>query len=112
LHGGPDTLDAFKFDQLKPEESTLFSPKELAALQTADFANAIFTATLGDNHNGFPGTLRVEVLFAVIDPPAGADASPDKDYVELGSLLVVYRARLAEPGKVTPVNLTQVRIYE
>ncbi|PVF98019.1 galactose mutarotase-like protein, partial [Serendipita vermifera] len=107
LHGGPDTLDSLLFDQLKPEESTLFSPKELAALQTADFANAIFTATLGDGHNGFPGTLRVEVLFAVIDPPTGGEASAQKDYVELGSLLVVYRARLAEPGKVTPVNLTQ-----
>ncbi|KAG8821415.1 hypothetical protein FRC17_009834 [Serendipita sp. 399] len=109
LHGGPNTLDAMLFESLKLPESKLFSETELRALHATDYAHQLFTATLADNHNGFPGTLRIEVLFTVINPeeiPVVSNPNVEK-HVSLGSLLVVYRARILEPSKVTPVNLTQ-----
>lgn len=74
-----------------------------------DYSNALFTTTIPDGDKGFPGTLRVEVLFVVIDPAETPAVSPGK-YAELGSLLIVYRARLTEPNRITPINLTQVRL--
>lgn len=109
LHGGVNALDSLLFTQLKLQESTLFSEKELRRLHELDYSNALFTATLPHNSNGFPGTLRVEVLFALIDPATlPVVSNPDvPKHVDLGSVLVVYRARLAEPNIVTPINLTQ-----
>ncbi|KAG9039486.1 hypothetical protein FS842_003150, partial [Serendipita sp. 407] len=109
LHGGPDTLDSMLFETLKLPESKLFSETELRALHATDYAHQLFTATLGDDHNGFPGTLRIEVLFTVINPEQLPSVSNPNlpAHVNLGSLLVVYRARILEPSKVTPINLTQ-----
>ncbi|CAG7855098.1 SubName: Full=Uncharacterized protein {ECO:0000313/EMBL:CCA70298.1} [Serendipita indica DSM 11827] len=100
LHGGVNALDSLLFTQLKLQESTLFSEKELRRLHELDYSNALFTATLPHNSNGFPGTLRVEVLFALIDPATlPVVSNPDvPKHVDLGSVLVVYRARLAEPN--------------
>lgn len=55
-----------------------------------------------DGEEGFPGTLRVEFLVG-LQAATGNAAS-------LGSVVLVYRARLEEQGKVTPINMTQVRI--
>jgi hypothetical protein len=79
----------------------------LEALKTSDLSNTILTATMADGNNGFPGSLHVEVLFVTIDPYQPATPAQ----IELGAILIVYRARLTEPGKITPVNLTQVRKY-
>lgn len=108
LHGGPNALDTVVFDKIDAKDSVLFSPRELEALKKSDFSHALLTATLADGNNGFPGTVRTEVLFVTIEPSKTPTASASTQ-IELGAILIVYRARLAEPGKVTPINLTQVR---
>lgn len=107
LHGGPNALDTKIFEKIEQKDSTLFSPLELEALKKSDYSSAIFTFTEEDGFNGFPGALRYEVLFSVIDPPK-TPAATNSTHVDLGAILIVYRARLTEPGKVTPINLTQV----
>jgi hypothetical protein len=99
-------LDTVIFDKIDARDSLLFGPRELKALKTTDLSNTILTATMADGSNGFPGALRIEVLFVTIDP-SQPPMTPAQ--VELGAILIVYRARLTEPGKITPVNLTQVR---
>jgi hypothetical protein len=106
LHGGPNALDTVIFDKIDAKDSLLFGPRELEALKTSDLSNTILTATMADGNNGFPGTLRIEVLFVTIEPSQPPVAPVQ---AELGAILIVYRARLTEPGKITPVNLTHVR---
>lgn len=106
LHGGPNALDTVLFETLKAADSALFSAAELQDLKTTDYSNVLFTTTIPDGSNGFPGTLRIEVLFAVIEPTTTPAVSPGK-YADLGSALIVYRARLTDSAKITPINLTQ-----
>jgi hypothetical protein len=110
LHGGPNALDTVLFETIEAADSTLFSAAELRALKTTDYSNALFTTTVPDGSNGFPGTLRIEVLFAVIDPTTIPAVSPGK-YADLGSALIVYRARLTDSGTITPINLSQVTAH-
>ena len=102
-------MDTILFETIDRTKSTLFSAAELDELKAKDYSNALFTSTMADGANGFPGTLRIEVLFVVIDPAETPAVSPGK-YAELGSLLIVYRARLTEPNQITPINLTQVSL--
>jgi aldose 1-epimerase len=110
LHGGPSALDTVLFETIKPANSILFSAAELQALKLTDYSNALFTATTSDGSNGFPGTLRIEVLFALVNPFQMPAVAPGK-YADLGSALIVYRARLMESGTITPINLTQAGSY-
>lgn len=110
LHGGPNALDTVLFEQIKPEASVLFGPAELAALKATEYSSTIFTATMPDGHNGYPGAVRVETLIALVDPAQVPEISAPQ-HVDLGSILIVYRARLAEPNQITPINLTQVSIF-
>jgi aldose 1-epimerase len=106
LHGGPSALDTVLFETIKPANSILFNAAELHDLKLTDYSNALFTATTPDGSNGFPGTLRIEVLIALVNPFELPAVSPGK-YADLGSALIVYRARLMESGTITPINLTQ-----
>jgi len=122
LHGGPDTLDSTEWTHIPTSSSKLFTHPELESLATLERdrdalgipnklrepfrSSAIFTATSPNGHNGFPGTLYLEALFAVL--PRAITPDPSAPEYQLGQILVVYRAKLLEPGIVSPVNLTQV----
>ncbi len=105
LHGGVVGFDSVAWTPLADlSQSKLFTPAEVATIK-ADMPTAVILERVSpDGEQGFPGTLRVEFLTGLVAPPAGAD----KDL--LGSLILVYRARLEEPNTVTPINMTQVRL--
>lgn len=107
LHGGPKGFDDVDWDVIHPMNAELFSQKE--KLTIGSQASVVFSHTSPDGDQGFPGTLKTEVMVALI-PPSVADIEANRDGREelLGSALFVYRAKLLEEGKVTPVNLTQV----
>ena len=108
LHGGVVGFDSLPFTPLADlSESKLFTPEEVATLQAEMPTAVVLTRVSPDGEQGFPGTLRVEFLVGLI-PPKGP-AAGDKSL--LGSLVLIYRARLEEPNKVTPINLTQVRLH-
>lgn len=96
----------------QPSEYHLFSEAEkkaITSLPTGDIPSAaIFKLRSPAGDQGYPGTLDVEILLAVVEP--GLSSSISGDELALGGLLIVYRAKLddAEPPTVTPVNLTQV----
>jgi aldose 1-epimerase len=113
LHGGPSTLDSTEWEHIPTSSSKLFTPSELESLATLesdrDFhSSAVFAATSPNGHNGFPGTLYLEALFAVL--PRASTPDPSAPEYQLGQILIVYRAKLLESGIVSPVNLTQVRL--
>lgn len=66
----------------------------------------VFRRVSEDGEEGYPGRLLVEALYALV-PPKGDQISREEQ--NLGCLVIVYRARLVDEGKVTPINLTQVR---
>jgi len=110
LHGGPSTLDSTEWEHIPTSSSKLFTPSELESLATLesdrDFhSSAVFAATSPNGHNGFPGTLYLEALFAVL--PRASTPDPSAPEYQLGQILIVYRAKLLESGIVSPVNLTQ-----
>lgn len=122
LHGGPNTLDSTEWTHIPTTSSKLFTPPELESLARLERdrdalglpnklrelfrSSAIFTATSPNGHNGFPGTLYLEALFAVL--PRASTPDPSAPDYQLGQVLIAYRAQLLEPGIVSPVNLTQV----
>lgn len=102
LHGGPDGFDKRDWAIVPVSESKLFSEKEKEAIQNKLASATIFGLTSPDGDQGYPGELYSEVLLALAQP-AGQG--------ELGSLLLIYRAKVTGKGGekvVTPVNLTQV----
>lgn len=111
IHGGQVGFDEQNWEPIpippSPGEVELFSDKELSTIASDVAAAAIFKYTSADGEQGYPGKLRVEVLIGLLQP----DSSRASDLGEfnLGSVLIVYRAKLLEEGKVTPINLTQVR---
>ena len=107
MHGGPKGFDDVDWDVIHPMNAELFSQRE--KLTIGSQACAVFSHTSPDGDQGFPGTLKTEALVALV-PPSVADVEASRDGKEelLGSVLFVYRAKLVEEGKVTPVNLTQV----
>ncbi|KAG8864903.1 hypothetical protein FRB96_003489 [Tulasnella sp. 330] len=110
LHGGADGFDKRVLEVVDKSETTnyhLFSDAEKATIKSLP-ASSIFKLTSPAGDQGFPGELQVEVLLALTE--SAVKATPgDADERELGSIIVVYRARLAEGQKktVTPINLTQ-----
>ena len=113
LHGGVQGFDSHLWEPvLDPSLVQLFTPAELAYVQSElpGQASVVFARTSTDGEEGFPGALRVEVLVGLAAPRGKAVDEESGEYC-LGSLVVVYRARLEEEGKVTPINLTQVRIH-
>jgi len=108
LHGGPNGFDAVPWTLLgKENPPKLFSKAELADISSLpESSHAIFRIISPSGDQGFPGTLSVETLVALVAPQKSETATAESS---LGSLLIVYRAKLDDPKTVTPVNLTQVR---
>ncbi|KIJ51518.1 hypothetical protein M422DRAFT_26924 [Sphaerobolus stellatus SS14] len=105
LHGGPDGFDNRDWKTIDVSDVTLFSAKEKEAVAKLS-SNAFFRLISEDGDQGFPGKLLTEVLFAV---SPGTTQAAVTDEVHVGSLYVIYRAKLLSEGKreVTPINLTQ-----
>ncbi|KAF9459948.1 galactose mutarotase-like domain-containing protein [Collybia nuda] len=118
LHGGPTGFDSVIWTLLTPEvPPTLFTAAELAHLtpSSSNSTHAVFRFVSADGDQGYPGKLIIEALVALIGPgeqerkyKATGDNLDTPEY-DLGSIVLVYRAKLDEGGKkvVTPVNLTQ-----
>lgn len=94
---------------------TLFTNAELDHLHTT--STALFRLVSPDGDQGFPGALLIETLVTLVAP-----VEQERHYVkpgdtvepveyELGSVVIVYRAKLQTENTVTPVNLTQVRSF-
>jgi aldose 1-epimerase len=123
LHGGPTGFASLPFTLLSsPQtESNLFTRAELSHLINSPSLSsptatsyALFRHVSPDGDQGYPGTLTVEVLVALLEPPKQerkyqrpGESKPVMEPSKLGSLVYVYRAKV-DKG-VTPINLTQVR---
>lgn len=105
LHGGPKGFDDVDWEVLHPSQAELFSDEEKITIATIP-ACAVFRHISPDGDQGFPGTLLAEVLVGLTNPTP-SDVDNSKEETPLGSILFVYRAKVLEEGKVTPVNLTQ-----
>ena len=111
LHGGQVGFDE-KFWEPIPippsaGEVELFSDTELRTIESEVATATIFKYISEDGEQGYPGRLRVEALIGLLQPEASRSSGLGE--FNLGSVLIVYRAKLLEEGKVTPINLTQVR---
>ncbi|KIJ60361.1 hypothetical protein HYDPIDRAFT_43366 [Hydnomerulius pinastri MD-312] len=114
LHGGPVGFDFGvwkKFDDLSLAK--LFTEAEVKSITeqaTGEASAAIFHHTSPDGDQGYSGELYLETLVALL-PPSDKKAPSASSQHELGSIVIVYRARLVNvpEGKkqVTPINLTQ-----
>ncbi|PFH50033.1 hypothetical protein AMATHDRAFT_61952 [Amanita thiersii Skay4041] len=107
LHGGPTGFDSVTWKLLNDSKVELFTQTELSEISTLGPASyAFFRLESPDGDQGYPGKLVVEALIAITPPTIKREAHSQE--VKLGSVVLVYRARLAEDKKmVTPVNLTQ-----
>lgn len=111
LHGGQVGFDE-KFWEPIPippsaGEVELFSDAELRTIESEVAAAAMFKCISEDGEQGYPGRLRVEALIGLLQPESSRASTLGE--FNLGSILIVYRAKLLEGHKVTPINLTQVR---
>ena len=110
LHGGQVGFDEQVWEPIpippSPGEVELFSDKELDTIASEVATAAIFKYTSEDGEQGYPGRLRVEALIGLLQPDSSRASGPGG--FNLGSALIIYRAKLLEEGKVTPINLTQV----
>jgi aldose 1-epimerase len=113
LHGGQVGFDEKVWEPIplppSPGEVELFSDKELRTIESEVATAAVFKYISEDGEQGYPGKLRVEALIGLLQPKS-SHASASGEY-DLGSVLIIYRAKLLEEGKVTPINLTQVRPF-
>jgi aldose 1-epimerase len=111
LHGGQVGFDEQPWEPISvppgPGEVELFSDEELSTIASEVATASIFKYISEDGEQGYPGKLRVEVLIGLLQPDSSR--ASDSRELNLGSVLFVYRAKLLEEGKVTPINLTQVR---
>lgn len=108
MHGGPSGFDSKEWTPLlDPSEATLFSKAEVDTItSTMPVGSAIiFSRISEDGEEGFPGRLLVEVLVGLVQP---SGPQTQRESLNLGSVVLVYRAKLLDEGKVTPINLTQV----
>lgn len=90
-----------------PGEVELFGDAELRTIESEVASATIFKCISEDGEQGYPGKLRIEVLIGLLQPESSRPSASGE--LNLGSVLFIYRARLLEAGKVTPINLTQVR---
>lgn len=113
LHGGPKGFDFVIWQKLAQlDDATLFTKAEVQSIAArTDASAAIFSLTSVDGDQGYSGTLYLETLVILL-PPKKLDPSAVSQH-ELGSIVIVYRAKLVDllegQKKVTPINLTQVR---
>ena len=111
LHGGQVGFDEQPWEPIpvppNPGEVELFSDKELNTITSEVATAAIFKYISEDGEQGYPGKLRVEALIGLLQPDSSHTFNSGE--LNLGSVLIIYRAKLLEEGKVTPINLTQVR---
>ncbi|KAI0351752.1 galactose mutarotase-like protein [Trametes cingulata] len=109
LHGGPKGFDAHPWEPLvDPTTAELFTPAELATIQTRLPTSVIFRRISEDGEEGYPGRLLIEALVGLAQPEGAPNVTADgKKEWNLGSVLIVYRAKLLDEKKVTPINLTQ-----
>ncbi|KAL5504356.1 hypothetical protein ACEPAH_8430 [Sanghuangporus vaninii] len=105
LHGGPKGFDDVDWEVVHPSQATLFSDEEKVSIGSIP-ASVVFRHTSPDGDQGFPGTLLVETLVGLVNPSQAAIDNSKGDF-QLGSILLIYRAKLLDEGKVTPVNITQ-----
>lgn len=111
LHGGQIGFDE-KFWEPIPIPSSAgevesFSDTELRTIESEVATATIFKYISEDGEEGYPGRLRVEALIGLLQPESSRASHMGE--IHLGTILIVYRAKLLEEGKVTPINLTQVR---
>ncbi|KAK2459911.1 hypothetical protein APHAL10511_008111 [Amanita phalloides] len=110
LHGGPKGFDVAEWTRLGAHADTkLFTQAELSEIsKLMHDTYSIFRLVSADADQGFPGNLVVEVLVALL-PPGGEKSDLRPQDVKIGSVVLIYRAKLDENGRkvVTPVNLTQ-----
>ncbi|KAG1821595.1 galactose mutarotase-like domain-containing protein [Suillus subaureus] len=104
LHGGLVGFDFAVWQRLSLENAKLFTPAEIRTIQnssTSESSNntAIYAYTSEDGDQGYPGELYLETLVALLPSAQGEKG-------KLGSIVILYRARLANEG-ITPINLTQ-----
>ena len=99
LHGGPKGFDSVEWKVSNVSDAELFSEKEKTSLST--ISAALFSHTSEDGDQGYPGKLYTEVAVFVLPPPKASGS--------VGSVVLVYRAKLLDANVVTPINLTQVR---
>ncbi|TFK83746.1 galactose mutarotase-like protein [Polyporus arcularius HHB13444] len=109
LHGGVKGFDQYVWEPLvDPSASQLFTPAELATIQTRIPTSIIFRRISEDGEEGYPGKLLIEALVGLAQPEGPPNQTPDgaKEW-NLGSVVLVYRAKLLDENKITPINLTQ-----
>ncbi|RDX56960.1 galactose mutarotase-like protein [Lentinus brumalis] len=109
LHGGVKGFDQYVWEPLvDPSASQLFTPAELATIQTRIPTSIIFRRISEDGEEGYPGKLLIEALVGLAQPEGLPNQTPDgaKEW-NLGSVVLVYRAKLLDENKITPINLTQ-----
>ncbi|KZT23155.1 galactose mutarotase-like protein [Neolentinus lepideus HHB14362 ss-1] len=106
LHGGTTGFDYVPWTQLQPSGSKLFSSEEISTISSDLGASSLWTYTSKDGENGFDGTLYTEVLIGLLSPSKPTSIAKEPEYL-MGSVVIIYRAKLLDEGKVTPLNLTQ-----
>ncbi|KAI0073160.1 galactose mutarotase-like protein [Panus rudis PR-1116 ss-1] len=108
LHGGPTGFDSAFFEPVLDLSSVqLFTEEEkntVIAEKLNNGSGIVFRRVSEDGEAGYPGKLLVEVYVSLVEPRGN---QVDRPELKLGSVVIVYRAKLLEPGKVTPINLTQ-----
>ncbi|TBU41505.1 galactose mutarotase-like protein [Dichomitus squalens] len=108
LHGGVKGFDQYLWEPLvDPSASELFTPAELATIETRIPSSIIFKRISEDGEEGFPGRLLIEVLIGLAQPEGAPRQTPEGKEWNLGSVVITYRAKLLDENKVTPINLTQ-----
>lgn len=109
LHGGPVGFDEKFWEPIpvppSPGEVELFGDAELRTIESEVASATVFKYISEDGEQGYPGKLRIEVLIGLLQPESPRPSASGE--FNLGSVLFIYRARLLEAGKVTPINLTQ-----
>lgn len=84
----------------------LFTAKEKSEIEEKynNGSGMVFSLISESGDQGFPGKLLVEVLVSLVEPKGPQTTQPE---LNLGAVVIVYRAKLLDEAVVTPINLTQ-----